>query len=244
MITERSLQPWTKVNDGTDGSRTGIKRNTMFKIPEWKYFKYQIEQKWADITASKEYSSKPYKGDSFLQRLAEFRILISTHPVLKISVSLVCALLIITTLWLTLFSGEEVEIYETNLMWFYDINTGELFTAEKTSLPPIVTESGPLPDGQPAGVMANVLTYDPTGKDQSQQFIGYLVKLTEEGKLAWTEALETDSLSKMQWETGRLIKRIEDEEWVKADNPEGMRIRRLAYKPNDKGLFPQCVKPD
>lgn len=216
----------------------------MLKLPEWKYLKYHIHQKWSDMTASKGYSTKSYKGDSFLERLKALRILISTNPILKISISMLCAILIITTLWMTLFAGEKVKIYKASHVWIYDINTGELFTGEKTSLPPVETTSGPLPDGQPAGVIANVLTYDTTGKDKSQQFIGYLVKLTEEGKIAWTDAFETDSMAEMNWETGKLIKRPDDKEWVKADSTEGMRIRRLAYKPNKKGQIPQYVKPE
>jgi len=216
----------------------------MFKLPDWKYLKYHLEQKWSDITASKAYSSKSYKGDSFLQRLAEFKILISTHPVLKISISSVCAILIIATLWMSLFSSDKEKITDPDEAWFYDINTGELFTSAKTNFPPIEASSGPLQDGQPAGVLAHVLTFDPTGKDKSQQFIGYLEKFTEEGKQAWQEALETDRLAEMSSSTGRLIKRVEDEKWIKADSPEGMKIRSLAYKSNEKGQTPQYVNPD
>lgn len=216
----------------------------MFKLPDWKYLKYQLEQKWSEMTASKGYSTKSYKGDTFLQRLAAFRILISTHPVLKISISVVCAILIIATLWLSLFSSDEEQITNPTNAWFYDVNTGKLFTAEKTSFPPIEAPSGPMPNGQPSGVMANVLTYDLTGKDKSQQFIGYLEKLTEKGKQAWQEALETDRLAEMNSSTGRLIKRVEDEKWIKADSPKGLKIRMLAYEPNEKGQVPQHVNPD
>lgn len=216
----------------------------MFKLPDWKYLKYHLEQKWSEMTASKAYSSKPYKGDTFLQRFAEFRVLISTHPVLKISISVLCAILIILTIRLSLFSSDQEIITNPDNAWFYDINTGKLFTAEKTKFPPIEAPSGPMPNGQPAGVMANVLTYDPTGKDNSQQFIGYLEKLTEEGKQAWQEALESDRLAEMNSSTGRLIKRVEDKEWVKADSPEGLKIKMSAYKPNEKGQIPQYVNPD
>lgn len=216
----------------------------MLKLPEWKYLKYKLQQKWEDITASRGYSSKSYKGDSFIEKLAAFRILISTHPVLKACIGALCVSLIIVTIWLSLSSGTEEPIVDTELMWFYDLNTNELFTADKTSFPPIDTESGPTPDGKPAGVIANVLTYDPTGEDESQQFIAYLETLTGEGKVAWQEALETDRLAEMDWATGRLVKRLEDKVWVKADSPEGILILNTALKPNKKGHPPQYVNPD
>ncbi|MBW8015081.1 MAG: hypothetical protein FVQ82_02770 [Planctomycetes bacterium] len=216
----------------------------MFKIPEWKYLKYKIHQKWTDMTASRGYSSKSYKGDSLLERLSALRILLSTHPVLKISIGALCAVLIIVTLWISLPSSDKEIISDSNILWFYDINTAKLFTSNKMDFPPIETDSGPLPDGEPAGVIANVLTYDPTGKDESQQFIAFLEKLTEKGKLTWTEALETDSLEEMQWETDRLIKKPEDKEWVEADSPRGIYIRSIVTKPNEKGQIPEYVNPD
>ncbi len=216
----------------------------MFKISEWKYLKYNIQQKWSQMNASKGYSAKSYKGDTFVQRFAAFRILLSTNPVIKICASSLCVILIVLLVWSTLFSGGEEKVNDFKVMWFYDLNTGELFAANKTELPPIETPSGPMPDGQPAGVIANVMTFDPTGSDADQQFIAYLEKLTYEGKVSWENAFDTDTQTKMDWETGRLIKRVEDKEWVKADSPRGHQIRNAMYNPNEKGVIPHYVVPE
>lgn len=216
----------------------------MFRLPDWKYLKYNIEQKWSQMTASRGYSRTSYKGDSFMQRFAAFRILVSMNPVIKICISSFCVVLIGLMIWLALFSGGEEKVNEFKLMWFYDLNTGELFTAKKTELAPIETSSGPLDDGQHAGVVANVLTYDPTGEDPAQQFIGYIEKLTEDGKVIWAEAFETGTETQLDWQKGRLIKRLEDTEWVQADSPKGEYIRTIAFKPNEKGMVPRYVVPE
>ena len=146
----------------------------MFKLPEWKYLKYKIHQKWTDMTASRGYSSKSYKGDSLLERLAALRILLSTNPVLKISIGALCTVLIIVTLWISLPSGDKEIINDSKLLWFYDINTSKLFSDKNTSLPPIETDSGPLPDGQPAAgstptgvTLGPVVTYEFDGLGQT-----------------------------------------------------------------------------
>lgn len=68
--------------------------------------------------------------------------------------------------------------YQPGKTWFYDLNTQQLFAAPGDSVPPIDAASGPLPDGNPAGVQAIVLesggekevallfTYDPETKAQ------------------------------------------------------------------------------
>ena len=52
------------------------------------------------------------------------------------------------------------------------------------------------------------------------------------------------SLDEVDPETGRFIKKVDDEKWVKAASPEGMKIRRMAYIPNKKGKIPQHVNPE
>jgi hypothetical protein len=216
----------------------------MLKLPEWKYLKYNLQHKWSSLIASKGYKSQSYKGDSFIQRLADFRILVLTTPAIKIPLALVCVILVIGISWSILFPGGEEEITDPKTAWFYDINSGELFTAGKTEFPPIEAPSGPLPNGQPAGVIANVLTYDLTGEDPSKQFIGYLETLTENAKQIWIDAIITDSLAEVNWTTGRLVKKVDDEKWVKAGSPEGKKIRRMAYIPNKMGKTPQHVNPE
>jgi hypothetical protein len=216
----------------------------MFKLPEWKYLKYNIQHKWSQMNASKGYSTKSYKGDTLMQRFAAIRILISTNPMIKISVCSLCLILIVSLVSVTLFSGGPEKVNNIKIMWFYDMNTGELFTADKTELPPIETPSGSSADGQHAGVIANVLTYDPTGEDADLQFVAYLEKLTNDGITAWEKAFETETQMQMKWETGRLIKRVDDTEWVEANSPKGLFIRNSIYRPNENGVTPQQVLPE
>lgn len=216
----------------------------MLRFPEWKYLKYNIQQKFASMTASKGYSPKSYKGDTLFQRLAAFRTMVLTNPILRACVSLLCLIAIVSIVRLAIFTGTKEKIIDTDVAWFYDMKTGELFTAGRKEIPPIATPSGLLDDGSDAGVMANVLTYDPTGKDPEKQFIGYLEKLTTPGKVVWAEAFETGTEAQMQWQTGRLIKRVDDDEWVQADSPKGLYIRNAIYQPNNQGEIPQYVLPE
>ncbi len=64
--------------------------------------------------------------------------------------------------------------------WFYDLNTGELFAAEASELPPIDAPSGGLPDadGSPAGVLANVIRIE---GDETRE-VAYLQTYTAEAR--------------------------------------------------------------
>ena len=70
--------------------------------------------------------------------------------------------------------------------WFYDLNTGQLFRAKSNGLPPIAAPSGPLPNGEHAGVRAKVFACGDCS-DPSNRFIGWLEKLTPEVKYAITD---------------------------------------------------------
>ena len=124
--------------------------------------------------------------------------------------------------------------------WFYDLNTAKLFTADKTLIPPIETPSGPLPGGEPAGVKACVLTYA-TPPNQSNRFIGFLEKANPSAQPPG--AIDANSGAR-QWGHARLIRRLEDSEWIEADSPEGRKILEEAFAPDPNGERPHYLRPE
>jgi hypothetical protein len=124
--------------------------------------------------------------------------------------------------------------------WFYDLNTGSLFSADKDLIPPIETPSGPLPNGEPAGVKACVLTYADSA-NQSNRFIGFVEKAN---RRAQAGGADEEQGGARQWGHARLIRRLEDSEWVEADSPEGRRILEEAFAPDPNGERPHYLRPE
>jgi len=65
--------------------------------------------------------------------------------------------------------------------WYYDLNTGTLFTAPSGQLPPINAPSGPTPSGEPAGVRAFVFACGECA-NPADRFPAYLQKFTPGAK--------------------------------------------------------------
>jgi hypothetical protein len=95
--------------------------------------------------------------------------------------------------------------------YFYDQNTGRLFTAPD-HLGPIPTESG-LYRGEPAGVRAHVFACG-TCAEERNRFVGWL------SRPASTDADDDASVNRV------LIRRPTDSTWVPSDSPFGERILR------------------
>ncbi len=88
------------------------------------------------------------------------------------------ASLVIAALGWWILPGDTGE--DPKMRWFYDLNTGELFAAEASRLPPIDAPSGGLPDADasPAGVLANVIRIE--GGDTRE--VAYLQTYTAEAR--------------------------------------------------------------
>jgi len=127
---------------------------------------------------------------------------------------------------------KRVEITAGEKAWFYDLNTGKLFTAGSEPGGPVEAPSGPLADGQPAGVKAYVFSYSYNPKE-SDLFVGFLEK-PDEGASASNQG---------RWGQGKLIRRPEDKRWVKAAGREGRDIIRQIFKPNDRGEVASYYPP-
>lgn len=116
-------------------------------------------------------------------------------------------------------------------VYFYDLNTQKLFAAKSDQIPPIDTPSGPAPGGAPAGVRAYVFACNDCG-NENDRFIGWLEMYTPEAKALLTQppptdpqqALERDMRVYEVWESGQLIRGVNDTRWVPQSSQEAMNI--------------------
>ena len=157
---------------------------------------------------------------------------INTNPKLIIAIAVFSFLLFLAIAANLLLPEKTVEITDCKNVWFYDLNTGELFTAKSELIGPIEAPSGPLPDGRPAGVRAYVFSYSYNPKE-SELFIGFLEMPDKDA---------SDSGQSM-WGQGKLIRRPGDKHWVKATSNRGNVILREIFSPNAKGEVASYYPP-
>jgi hypothetical protein len=172
---------------------------------------------------------------------AAIRQQVNRNPKVVIAITAASVfILLVVLIWLAIPGGPpEPEIVKKG--WFYDLNSGKLFSARYDAKPPIKAPSGPLPGGGRAGVKAYVLTYvdEP---NESQRFIAFLETTrpdvikpttTDEGATAGETILEQDIY----------IRTIEDANWVPADSPQGRAIIKEAFEPDLLGRYPKYYLP-
>jgi hypothetical protein len=121
-------------------------------------------------------------------------------------------------------------------VWFYDLNTKQLFAGKRDEIPPIETPSGPyaLPDGTqiPAGVRAYVFACGDCS-DESKRFIAYVERFTPEVKEKLVAARKAMAEGKTPSEApldylveeqqaygGRLVRKVEGGDWLSANSSE------------------------
>ena len=128
-----------------------------FQLPDW--LKYEVRRKlerlgyWWESSACRKW--------------------INDSPGLVMGITCASvALLLVIVVW-SLLPEKPIPVVEHEKEWFYDLNTSLLFTAEVGLTPPIDAPSGPLPNGQPAGVRAYVLAYTPE-PNEAERFIAFL----------------------------------------------------------------------
>ncbi len=162
---------------------------------------------------------------------------INENPMLVVAVALVSLLVLAAVAVVYFWPAGPKRIEPGDQVWFYDLNTGKLFSAAGSVVAPIESPSGPLPGGKPAGVRAYVLSYaaEPTEADW---FIGFLQ--TSDPNAGSTHP----GYGASKWGHNKLIKGVEDENWVPADSAEGRAILEAAFVPNEHGERPRYVQPD
>jgi hypothetical protein len=193
-----------------------------FMMPDFGYLKYEIKEWW--------------------ERLA-IREWLSRSPKLVIGVSVVFVVgLIVFGIWLTLPKKVlEVENYEKD--WYYDLRHRRLFVARKGLIPPIEAPSGPLANGEPAGVRAYVFTYS-NEPNTTETFIGFLETTDPNVDKSSIGPVDLKVSGAEMFAKGRLIRRVRDEKWVAANSDAGRAILKETFRQNEAGEIPHYRPPD
>jgi len=136
--------------------------------------------------------------------------------------------------------------------YFYDLNTGELFTAEADRIPPIDAPSGVLrgTQGDKAGVRAYVFTCG--DNTESDRYIAWIETYTPEAQRAVAEQRKRPATSHPVAGPGvgftpSRIARVNPESpgdvrWTGSDTPKGVDIVRSSTTPCADGSAPiPCV---
>lgn len=125
------------------------------------------------------------------------------------SISAIVIFLMVGFVAWRVWGGSASEEKPTADVYYYDLNTLQLFTAPADSPCPLATPSGDY-QGGPAGVRAHVLACGQCS-DASQRYVGWLEKPQPTG--------DSEDV---------LVASAEDLKWVLASSPEGERILNKA----------------
>lgn len=193
----------------------------MFQIPDW--LRYEIQHRCERFMIS-----------------ARGRI--NKNPRIVVSVTLASVLVLLVTIGLLIPDRTAIEVREYRKGWFYDLNTGKLFVADGDLVPPIEAPSGPLPNGEPAGVKAYVFSYA-IEPNESERFIGFLETFQPETKEQEAAPTKKASGGAEKWGRGRLIRRLSDEQWIPANSEQGKAILNELFSRNEKGQTPHYYPP-
>ncbi len=169
-----------------------------------------------------------------LWKLLPIRQWINNNPKLVIRITAVSVVLLLIVIVSLLIPQNTVKIQDYKKAWFYDLNTGGLFFARNSAVPPIKAPSGPLPNGEQAGVKAYIFSYTPE-PNMSDRFIGFLETTDPAAKDNMPGSANTKSSGPKEWGKGRLIRRPGDKQWYPADSSEGQAILKEVMLPNKKG---------
>ncbi len=194
-----------------------------FRVPDW--LRYEIAHRW--------------------ERLAvDARRWINAHPRLIMGITATSVfVLLVTIVWLSWPKKVVEEVVESELAWFCDLNTGELFVSRSELTGPIEAPSGPLPCGRPAGVRAYVFSYidEP---NESERFIGFLERPNPAGGADAAGSIDEGASGAKRWGRGRLICMVGDRQWVPADSKQGRDILNRVFLPNHAGERPYYCPPE
>ncbi len=168
---------------------------------------------------------------------------INEYPTVVFSVAAASVMLLLAIVIWLLIPDKAVPIVTIEKEWYYDLNTGKLFAAEKGLTPPIQAPSGPSPDGTPAGVRAYVLTYvyEP---NESERFIGFLETTASPEILAKLPKRRGSASAARKWAKDRMIRRVDDKLWIPADSRLGQQLLQEAFAVNKNGERPAYCRPD
>jgi hypothetical protein len=192
-----------------------------FTLPDW--LRYEIQERW--------------------ERLA-LRKWINKNPMLIVSITIASVLILLVIIGLSMSEKTvTTTVKEYKKGWFYDPNTGELFVAESDAVPLIDAPSGTLHGERPMPVKAYVFSYayEP---NETNRFIGFLEIPNPVAKKEVPESISSGASGAKRWGQGRLIRRVDDEQWVPADSNEGQAILKEFFLPNENGEVAHYCPPE
>ncbi len=186
------------------------------EIPDW--FKYELIERWRKA-----------------------RTFINKNPRAIWGIALASGFILFLILVGLLSGPSRPKVQESNKAWFYDLNTKTLFVGKASHDGPIKAPSGPLPNGRPAGIKAHVFTYVNEPKE-NDLVIGYL-EMPDPNFAQKTDQLEDMIAKRSDWGLGKLLRRVDDTEWVPANSSLGKLIMRQATKRDSRGRIPRYHTP-
>ncbi len=109
------------------------------------------------------------------------------------------------------------------VVWFYDLGTDQLFSADADAVPPIQAPSGIEVDGRPGGVRAKVFACGGCA-DPADRFIGWLEQFTPEAQRAMiqnqTNPIETHRATPIAYMDQLLVRAVQGDRWHRASSEE------------------------
>jgi hypothetical protein len=192
-----------------------------FGLGKWEDIKYEIHEQWKRLDIRE-------------------RINQSSRSIIVITCFSIFILLVVV--WQLRSDGTVKRIGDYKKEWFYDLNTGKLFVAKKGLTPPIEAPSGLLPNEQLAGVKAYVFSYK-YEPNESERFIGFLETIDPNAEQNEYKFVKTKVSGDKQWGRGKLIRRVEDEEWFSANSYQGQSILKEVFLPNENGERARYYSP-
>jgi hypothetical protein len=129
--------------------------------------------------------------------------------------------------------------------YFYDLSEQKLFTAARTSVPPIRG----INDDEEDGVRAVVIA-PPDSNDPDQRRIAYLEKYSSVLRKQFlamrgeSDAASTrPNISRVDAQSHIFVRRVGEQEWVAVNTPEGERIMSEWQVPGPDGVAPVVCVP-
>jgi len=176
-----------------------------------------------------------------LERWHRYRVFVNRNPRAVWGIALASGFVLFLVLISILSRPSRPQPQISKKAYFYDLNTAKLFVGKADDAGPVKSPSGPLPNGQLAGVRAHVFTYV-NEPNENDLIIGYL-EMPDPNYVQKTDELERMVAARTEWGQGKLLRRLEDSEWVAADSSRGKWIQNQAAKRDQFGRIPRYYTP-
>lgn len=189
----------------------------LFNLPDWLH--YEIKERWERI---------------------EIRKWINKNPRIIISITLASGLMLLVAIGISIPEKSVPVVKEYKKGWFYDTSSGELFIDKSDDFPFVDSNSDTSSHEKLKIVRAYVFSYV-SEPNESEQFIGFLEIPDPNFK---PESADPQLRGAKRWGQGKLIRRLDDEQWVPANSSEGQYILSVLFRPNENGQIAQFCQPE